>query len=56
MAMMDCKTVLANLSDYVDGDVSKEIAEGIGRTYCPLPPLPRCPRHDAQDLENRARC
>jgi anti-sigma factor (TIGR02949 family) len=25
MAMMDCKTVLANLSEYVDGDVSNEV-------------------------------
>jgi predicted anti-sigma-YlaC factor YlaD len=25
MAMMDCKAVLSNLSDYVDGDVSEEL-------------------------------
>lgn len=25
MAMMDCKEVLANLSNYVDGDVSTEL-------------------------------
>lgn len=25
MAMMDCKEVLANLSNYVDGDVSAEL-------------------------------
>jgi len=29
MAMMDCKTVLANLSDYVDGDVSNEVRKAL---------------------------
>lgn len=29
MAMMDCKTVLANLSDYVDGDVSSEVRKAL---------------------------
>jgi len=29
MAMMDCKEVLANLSDYVDGDVSAELRKAI---------------------------
>lgn len=29
MAMMDCKTVLANLSDYVDGEVSNEVRKAL---------------------------
>ncbi len=29
MVMMDCKEVLANLSDYVDGDVSAELRKTI---------------------------
>ena len=29
MAMMDCREVLANLSDYVDGDVSDEIRRAL---------------------------
>jgi predicted anti-sigma-YlaC factor YlaD len=29
MAMMDCKEVLAHLSDYVDGDVSVEVRRAI---------------------------
>jgi len=29
MAMMDCRTVLANLSDYVDGDVSNEVRKAL---------------------------
>ena len=29
MAMMDCKTVLANLSDYVDGDLSHEVRKAL---------------------------
>jgi predicted anti-sigma-YlaC factor YlaD len=29
MAMMDCKTVLANLSDYVDGDVSHGVRKAL---------------------------
>lgn len=29
MAMMDCKDVLANLSDYVDGDVSNELRRAL---------------------------
>jgi anti-sigma factor RsiW len=31
MAMMDCKEVLANLSDYVDGEVSVELRKTIER-------------------------
>jgi predicted anti-sigma-YlaC factor YlaD len=29
MAMMDCKEVLANLSDYVEGDASAELRKAI---------------------------
>lgn len=29
MAMMDCNQVLANLSDYVDGDVSAELRKAL---------------------------
>lgn len=29
MAMMDCKTVLANLSDYVDGDVANDVRKAL---------------------------
>ena len=29
MAMMDCKQVLANLSDYVDGEVSQELRKAL---------------------------
>ena len=29
MAMMDCKQVLAHLSDYVDGDVSGEVRKAL---------------------------
>ena len=29
MAMMDCKQVLANLSDYVDGEVSNEMRKAL---------------------------
>ena len=29
MAMMDCKEVLAHISDYVDGDVSEELRKAL---------------------------
>jgi hypothetical protein len=43
--MMECKDVLANLSSYLDGEVSAEFADGIGGTRREMPALPCGFRH-----------